>query len=215
MALAAGCGKSETEMVEAQPSGPPPLDLNLVSEPAIILVEAENAAEIVEPFILCEELADSTEESQISSQGKYVEIPEGAGKGKDAGGKVVLKFKIEEPGEYSLWARVNYLDACANSFGIQMDGYLFGEKDDQGNEQIAEKLVLNTFKHWKWVQMTGAGGKAVRFDLTRGEHTITFHNTEDGAKLDQFILTTEPDPDAWFPAGIMTQAEDPATQGNN
>ena len=39
-----------------------------------------------------------------------------------------------------------------------------------------------TYGSWHWV-------KGARITLTAGQHVIRFQNREDGAKLDQFLLT--------------------------
>jgi hypothetical protein len=212
LVMIGGCGKPAQVDKPAPPGGKleaPPL--NLVSDCKIVLGEAEDAVEVVKPMRIGQEAGKSKDEAQTASKGKYLEIPKGAGKGKDVGGKAVIKFNIDQPGEYVFWARVFFLGGCWNSFGIEVDGYKIkmkrtDEKSKKEEEVLAPpEISNNSYEHWQWVSLIGPNQKPIRFDLKKGEHMLIVHNAEDGVKMDQYLLTSEPDPDKWYPAGIMTE----------
>jgi len=83
------------------------------------------------------------------------------------------RFRINVPaaGTYTLWARANWYDSCGNSFFVIVD--------ETPSTVIGED---GTYGSWHWV-------KGARITLTAGQHVIRFQNREDGAKLDQFLLT--------------------------
>ncbi len=116
--------------------------------------------------------------SQKASGGKYVYIPLKRPHGENESGpydtgNAVYKIKIPTTGVYRLWARTNWYDSCGNSFFVVVD--------DKHKSWIGED---GTYQRWHWVR-----GKT--YQLTAGVHTFRFQNREDGAKLDQFLLTTD------------------------
>ncbi len=60
--------------------------------------------------------------------------------------------------------------------------YAFVMVDDLSTVK-ARVLTDATYQQWHWV-------RGHKFDLSNGYHRIRFQNREDGAKLDQFLLTT-------------------------
>ncbi|MBC7287424.1 MAG: hypothetical protein H5T86_05135 [Armatimonadetes bacterium] len=116
--------------------------------------------------------------SQDASGGKYVYIPLKRPHGENESGpydkgNALYKVNIPKAGVYRLWARTNWHDSCGNSFFVVVD-----EKD---TSWIGED---GTYQKWHWVR-----GKT--YQLSSGVHTFRFQNREDGAKLDQFLLTTD------------------------
>ena len=114
------------------------------------------------------------------ASGAYLEIPEGAGNPpKVTAGKAVFSFEVPEDGQFTLWCRVWWEGECSNSFTVTVDdqpGFLFGENA--------------TYKVWHWVKYPVSRTTApVR--LTKGRHTLTFHNREDGVRLDQVLLSAD------------------------
>ena len=114
------------------------------------------------------------------ASGPYLEIPEGAGNPpKVTAGKAAFTVEIPEDADYTLWARVYWDDECSNSFTVAFDGqpgFLFGEDA--------------TYKAWHWVKYpVSYTAKPVR--LTKGQHTLTFRNREDGVCLDQVLLSAD------------------------
>jgi len=114
------------------------------------------------------------------ASGPYLEIPEGAGNPpKVNAGKAVYTVDIPADAEYILWARVYWDDECGNSFTVVIDdqpGFIFGEDA--------------TYKKWHWVKYP-VSRTAKPIALTKGKHTITFHNREDGVALDQILLSAD------------------------
>jgi len=116
--------------------------------------------------------------SQVASGSAYIHIPLQRPHGIIEGapfdtGYALFKVKIPKTGTYNLWGRVHWYDGCGNSFLLKID-----DKPQMvfGND--------GTYQRWHWV-------RGLRISLTEGVHTIRFQNREDGAKLDQFMLTTD------------------------
>ena len=114
------------------------------------------------------------------ASGPYLEIPEGAGNPpKVMTGKAVYSVEIPADAEYTLWARVWWDGECGNSFTVAFDdlpGFIFGEDA--------------TYKVWHWVKYPmSRTAKPIR--LTKGKHTLTFNNREDGVCLDQILLSAD------------------------
>ncbi len=145
-----------------------------------IVFEAETAALLEAPMVLvtAESVPAGSEYVAGASGGRYLEIPEDAGNPPKLN-KGYARFEVEvaADGDYTLWARVYWEGECSNSFTVQVDElapFLFGENA--------------TYKVWHWVRYPVS--RMVRpLHLKAGKHTITFHNREDGVRLDQVLLT--------------------------
>ena len=91
----------------------------------------------------------------------------------------MLQVDVPADGEYTLWCRVWWEDECANSFTVRIDDsapFLFGENA--------------TYKTWHWVRYPVARtARPIR--LAKGAHSISFLNREDGARLDQVVLSAD------------------------
>ena len=135
-----------------------------------IVVEAEHFYSIKKSMTLGTD--------QKASGGKYVYIPLKRPHGENESGpydtgNAVYKVKIPTAGIYRLWARTKWYDSCGNSFFVIVD--------DKHKSWIGED---GTYQRWHWVR-----GKT--YQLSAGVHTFRFQNREDGAKLDQFLLTSD------------------------
>jgi len=112
--------------------------------------------------------------------GAYLEIPEGAGNPpKVEAGKADFTFDVPEDGSFTLWCRVWWEGECSNSFTVSADGlpsFLFGEDA--------------TYKTWHWVKYP-VSRTVAPLKLAKGRHTLTFHNREDGVRLDQVLLSAD------------------------
>ncbi|MFO7948065.1 MAG: hypothetical protein R6V19_14770 [Armatimonadota bacterium] len=116
-------------------------------------------------------------DSQVASGKGYIHIPLQRPHGTEEGapsdtGHAKFKVKIPASGTYKLWGRAHWYDGCGNSFFFKVDdkpAVVFGND--------------GTYQRWHWVP-------GVRLNLSAGVHTFIFQNREDGAKLDQFLLTT-------------------------
>jgi len=105
-------------------------------------------------------------------------------------GNVTFKIYVPQTGRYRLWARAWWYDACGNSF------FVFVDDLDIANPPY---VTDSTYSKWHWV-------RGRRYNLTKGYHLIRFQNREDGAKLDQFLLTTAPE--RWKPTRIYRETPD-------
>lgn len=114
------------------------------------------------------------------ASGPYLEIPEGAGNPpKVEAGKAVFTVDVPEDGTFTLWCRVWWEGECSNSFTVKIDdqpAFLFGEDA--------------TYKAWHWVKYPVAR-TTPPLKLTKGPHTLAFHNREDGVRLDQVLLSAD------------------------
>ncbi|MDD4101826.1 MAG: hypothetical protein PHU80_04250 [Kiritimatiellae bacterium] len=138
-----------------------------------ICLEAETAEVIEAPMVL---VTNGIE----GASGAYLEIPEGVGNPpKVTNGKAVLSFEVPSDGVFTLWCRVWWEGECSNSFTGQLDDdpvFLFGEDA--------------TYKVWHWVKYPVARTTAP-LRLSKGSHTLTFRNREDGVRLDQILLSAD------------------------
>jgi len=204
--LVTSCGgNDEPENSEQPSSNQGASDPGLFIDPAEaseVLMEAEAA--VIEPpmIIKRDEGPTNTPEVFRASGGKYVNLPDKPGKEGDSeedqqekdneepeekAGRIIFNFEIEKADKYRLWARVNWLDGCGNSFNVVMDGGPAIMLGDDG-----------THKVWQWVNIRGKDGQ---FRLAKGMHALEFRNREDGASLDRVLLTTNRDQQAQ-PQGI-------------
>lgn len=113
-----------------------------------------------------------------NSGGKHVYIPlrrphaeTETGPGDE--GSTTYKIYIPVEGNYTLWGLCWWYDGCGNSF--------FTMVDDMTPENPAY-ITDARYQEWHWV-------KGRSFRLTVGWHLVRFQNREDGAKLDQWLLT--------------------------
>lgn len=113
-----------------------------------------------------------------ASGGACLEIAQGKGNPpKVMNGSALYAFTVEEDGDYILWCRVWWSDECSNSFSVNADSanpFILGED--------------STFKTWHWVK---APPRLKQLTLTKGVHTLTFRNREDGVYLTQVVLTRD------------------------
>jgi hypothetical protein len=158
--------------------------LCLVSSAALasdrVCLEAESSSPITAPMRAVNAL-DATNVSTAvagASGDRYIEIPKGAGNPPRINeGEARLAFDIDEPGDYTLWCRVYWLSECNSSFTMAVDDALpftFG-KDA-------------TYNVWHWVK---APPRLKQMTLTKGTHTLTIKNRQDGVKLDQVLLVND------------------------
>jgi len=90
------------------------------------------------------------------------------------GGYVTFKVNIPEQGNYTVWVRTWWYDACGNSFFLVVDTKPAQIVGGDG-----------TFKTWKWRKAPQP------YALTAGVHTFKVQNREDGARADQILITND------------------------
>jgi hypothetical protein len=135
-----------------------------------IVVEAENYISIVPS------MAKAT--SSVTSGGAYIHIPLKRPHGTEEGapsdqGRATYKIKVPAKGKYRFWGRAHWYDGCGNSFFLKVGDkppVVFGQN--------------GTYGRWHWV-------RGPLLDLEAGEVTLVIQNREDGAMLDQFLLTPD------------------------
>jgi hypothetical protein len=136
----------------------------------LVCLEAESAAEIEAPITI-----KAGAQPPGASGGAWLEIAEGAGKPPAVAGSARLTFTVDRDGDYLLWCRVWWSDACGNSVAVSINGtkpFLFGQDA--------------TYARWHWVK---APPRLPQLTLTAGTHTLQFINREDGIRIDQVLLT--------------------------
>lgn len=101
-------------------------------------------------------------------------------------GNAEYEINVPSTGTYQFWGRCWWWDACGNSFYVLLDATTVTSKTPYITDQ--------TFKKWHWV-----AGPTLR--LTKGVHKIRVQYREDGARMDQFLLTTTPK-NRWEPSRI-------------
>lgn len=121
-------------------------------------------------------------EERGASGGNSIEIPLKKSHSKSEvppsdSGYAEYKIYIPQEGNYQFWARCWWYDHTGNSFFILIDSIAV--------DKNTPYITSNTYKKWHWVQ-------GPVFHLTRGIHIIRIQNREDGARMDQWILTTTP-----------------------
>jgi len=146
-------------------------------QPIYIVLEPEKAEKIEAPMV------KGTESEEVCSAGGYIEIPLQQPRGTDkVNGKAIIPFEIKTPGKYFLHARCWWYDGCGNSFGITID------KGDKAT------LTGSTEKRWRWEKL---GDDPIL--LLAGKHVLVISNSEDGARLDQVLITNDL---SYIPQGI-------------
>lgn len=149
---------------------------------ARVCIEAESAITFEAPMLVVTQAVPPAGIKVISgaSNEAYIEIPEGRGNPPAVmTGKAVITLNIPTENAYTIWCRVYWEGECSNSFNVQIDErpvFLLGEDA--------------TFKTWHWVRypVTRTAAPVV---LTKGSHTFTFLNREDGVRLDQILLSAD------------------------
>jgi len=134
-----------------------------------IVVEAEAANKVVKKM---EVLADPA-----CSGGKCVwapvNRPHGVGAEYKVEGYCEYKIKVSTAGAYKFWGYVAALDACGNSFGVQVDD----------NDPVKFEWAVGQQKYqWGWRDIKQL------FQLSAGVHTVKILMSEDGPKMDQWML---------------------------
>jgi len=116
-----------------------------------------------------------------ASGGKYIEYPlkrphaateNTAVKGD--GGYSLLHVNIPEQGNYTVWIRTWWYDACGNSFFLVVD--------DKPAQIVGGD---GTYQTWKWRKAPQT------YALTAGPHTFKVQNREDGARADEILITND------------------------
>lgn len=150
---------------------------------ANICVEAESATTNEAPMVV---VAMTNPPAGIKSMegasgNAYLEVPLGAGKTpKVKAGTAKITIEIPADGAYTFWLRTCWEGECSNTLLVQVDNqtpFLVGAD--------------STYHSWHWVKYPVSKMVAVP-TLTKGAHTLTILHREDGVRLDQLLLTSNP-----------------------
>ena len=119
----------------------------------------------------------------------YLHVPDSHSNAKyvyDGAAHLTLSVPAED--DYFLWGRAMGLDGKSDSFFLAMDD---GEK-----QQWSVGAGKKAKPGWRWLQPPGF----TPIHLSAGKHTLHVHSREDGARLDQMIVTNDP---MFQPAGLQ------------
>lgn len=124
-----------------------------------------------------------------AANGKFVWVPNGGGNS----GQADYTLNITDPGIYTFWGRVVFLNSTDDSFFLSMDS---------GTDGV---YTAGASAAWQWVKY------GTTFDLTAGIHTFRVKFREDGAKLDKLLFTKDT---ALTPSGTGPDVTAPAAPSN-
>jgi hypothetical protein len=111
-----------------------------------------------------------------ASSGMYIWVQDGGG----SGGSAKYSFEVAKAGNYIIWGRVLAPNGTSDSFYVSMDG---------GAESTWDTTISTK---WVWKKVSHRdGANPVTYNLSAGKHTLVFKRREDGAKLDEFIITDD------------------------
>ena len=102
-------------------------------------------------------------------------------------GKATYSFSVPVAGNYYLWARVKGTSGQHNSFWFSFD-------DEAETVKHLETAHFDNTWHWEEVKPDEEGSSADNeYQLTTGNHTLTFGGRETNSGLDKILLTNDPD----------------------
>jgi hypothetical protein len=113
------------------------------------------------------------------------------------GGSVFWPLRVSKAGAYYLWGRTLGPDANSNSFSLTLIGP--SARTELGDWQVAEG------KNWRWNRFSSARARRpTPLALEAGLYWLQLRTREIGTKIDQLLLTTDPqheNPDAMASGG--------------
>jgi cysteine-rich repeat protein len=122
-----------------------------------------------------------------ASGGQYVQVIPGNNSTAAApmSGFANFAFSVGSGGTYRVFGKFTAPTTSDDSFWVRMDGGPWVQWNDI--------FVRNGAAAWKWdeVHDTVGGNALVRYPLMPGSHTLTIAYREDGAKLDQILITND------------------------
>jgi hypothetical protein len=124
--------------------------------------------------------------------GLFIEAPEGSGNilSPDGGaGTAVFQVNLSSAGTYAIWGLELSPAASSNSFWIQVNNGVWQNWTCYRRPGMA----------WTWDRVNGSVDPLL-FDLPAGQHTIRLQVREDGTRLDQLILSNDPN---FVPATVL------------
>lgn len=144
------------------------------STPSGTAMEAEQA-QLVSPMV--------TGSDTNASGGSYVNTTTGSQ------GTARFTVNITEAGTYSIWARHLSPNSSTDSFFVSVDN---------GVEDIFDTAESKWSNNWQWTQVNGRDESddplvldPRTFNLSAGQHTITFRGRDANTKLDQIVVSKQ------------------------
>ncbi len=142
-----------------------------------------------------------------ASGGSYIHVPDGTGNAWSFGSanKAEYCITITEPGDYTIETQANAIDNRSDSFYVTINdqptnGHLWDIRPVTGT-YITDNIADRN------------GNDPIVVNLTQGQHTITIHQREDGARLDKLTLVPYGTGNASCDGGLTREAEDGALFG--
>ncbi len=124
-----------------------------------------------------------------ASNGGFIYVPNELG----YNGKATYNVNIKKAGDYLLWGRVIGPGPYDDSFFVEIDSKGLNLWDMGGQTS------------WNWQVVRNRGDKDAKvFSLSKGAHTISIRQREDGAKIDKLLLTSDKH---YTPSGMGESAE--------
>jgi hypothetical protein len=124
------------------------------------------------------------------SGGASVVNANGAG-GSEAATKVEFDLDFTQAGTHILWYRASSDSGNDDSIWLHLDGDRPPERADANQASMSG---FNGAEDFIWVSNAQEGSDPMTFEISApGVHTISFARREDGAFLDKFVITTDPD----------------------
>jgi hypothetical protein len=117
--------------------------------------------------------------------GSFVWVPGRSGeRGGRSGARLVCRLVVPKDGTYYLWGRVQAPTPDDDSFFVTITS--------PASEPIRRTdWHLGTHEGWEWTPF--GGGQPMPLQLAAGEYQLQLFCREDGAKIDRFLLATDPE----------------------
>ena len=122
--------------------------------------------------------------NEKASGGQFIEVQSGNNNTKSApeDGHITYKFTIQSAGIYKVWGRVIATMDDEDAFWVRMDNEKWIKWKD---------ICVDCNWHWDEVHDNANNDQVVKFNLTEGEHTLTFTYLMDQTKLDKLLITND------------------------
>jgi hypothetical protein len=143
-----------------------------------------------EPMYLCAEPETGSISAPLevhhdvtASEGRYIAVAAGrnAKRAAPSSGQSVVHFEVPAAGTFKVWGRLIAPTAGDDSFWLRVDAGPWIKWND-----------IPVAPQWRWaVLRDDTTDRVPTFDLASGSHTLTIAYREDGARLDQLLVTSD------------------------
>jgi len=172
--ITGGSGGPTPTPPPATPTPTPP-PATPTPEPGSLVQEAEDAT-ITSPMQI--------QNDSNASGGQYITVATGNNSYDSApsNGRAVFTFNVTQAGTYRINGLVIAPDYDGDSFWVQMDSSSFVKWNG---------LAVKSSWTWDEVHNSDSGDSIMEYNLSTGNHTVTFAYREDHAKLDKIELVLQ------------------------